>query len=275
MVEQETDNIYELIAILCTTPLFLLIIAWLVPFKYIKIFFNLSVLKIKKQIPTTLQNNSYYSKLEDKEKQKFRERVFEFILFKKFQTYGNINITNPMKIQVAATAVQITFGYTQKFEYLTFKRIIISPKDYRSRITHKMHKGETNPNAGYIALSWESFIEGNKFQHDCVNVGLHEFAHAQFSDELAGYDNKEFFKSIDKWKNKVAELCKKEKTHQFFRKYAFVNLMEFFAVSMEYFFEDPKAFNQQFPELYKIMCNMLNQNPLLENNGIKRESLWL
>ena len=269
-MNQEPEIYYEIFAIICTIPFALLILAGIIPFKYIKLVFNLHLLKTKKLIPTALQNNSYYLRLNNREQARFIERVFEFILYKKFQSYGDVQISSEMKIQVAATAVQITFGYTQKHEYLTFRKIIISPKDYRSRITHKIHKGETNPNSSYVALSWESFQEGIRFEHDCINVGLHEFAHAQFSDELAGQDNREFFNSIDKWHKKVSELCKEEKIHGFFRNYAFVNKMEFFSVSMEYFFEDPKAFNEQIPELYQLMTEMLNQNPLLANNGIKR-----
>lgn len=269
-MDEKTDIFFEIIAIIFTIPLGLLLLVWIIPFKYIKIILNPSIFKIKKLIPPILQNNDYYQRLDDREKECFRERVFEFILFKKFQKMGHIQITNQMKIQVAATAVQITFGYTHKFEYLIIRRIIISKKDYRSRRTRKIHKGETNPTAGYVALSWESFQEGNRFSHDCINVGLHEFAHAQFSDELAGYDNKEFFNSINQWHRTVSEICKKDKIHQFFRKYAFVNKMEFFAVSIEYFFEDPKTFKQQIPELYELMTKMLNQDPSKPNNGILR-----
>lgn len=49
--------------------------------------------------------------------------------------------------------------------------------------------------------------------------------------------------------------------HHFFRTYAFHNKMEFFAVAVEHFFETPACFKNDIPELYKIMCQMLNQDP--------------
>ena len=41
------------------------------------------------------------------------------------------------------------------------------------------------------------------------------------------------------------------------------NLEEFFAVSVESFFERPVAFKKNMPELYACMCNLLNQDTFL------------
>jgi hypothetical protein len=46
------------------------------------------------------------------------------------------------------------------------------------------------------------------------------------------------------------------------RDYAFVNKEEFFSVCVEYFFEVPEMLKQDKPELFAMLCRMLNQNPL-------------
>lgn len=278
MVSPTEDYIRIIIEIVFQVIILCIFLAGILPFKFIKLLFNLPLLKVKSRIPFVLQNNSYYLNLSEREKRRFRERVFEFLLFKKFERINENDlpelnvfvITDEIKIQVATTAVKITFGYSKEYEYKSFHKIIISSKDYVSNYTHKVHKGETNPNRGYVALSWESFQESEKFQQDSIHVGLHEFAHAEFSEELAGNNNDEFMENIHTWHHKVVELCKKQETHDFLRRYAFVNKMEFFAVTMEYFFENPQGLNQNLPELYELMVAMLNQNPLLENNGIVR-----
>jgi hypothetical protein len=46
-----------------------------------------------------------------------------------------------------------------------------------------------------------------------------------------------------------------------FRAYAGTDQAEFFAVAVEYFFEQPGSFKTQLPELYACMCELLRQDP--------------
>jgi Mlc titration factor MtfA (ptsG expression regulator) len=50
--------------------------------------------------------------------------------------------------------------------------------------------------------------------------------------------------------------------NHFFRKYAFENIEEFFAVAVENFFERPKQFNDQLPHFYEVLSAMFGQNPI-------------
>ena len=50
--------------------------------------------------------------------------------------------------------------------------------------------------------------------------------------------------------------------------YAAVNYHEFWAVSVETFFENPVCLRHDLPELYQAMVNLLKQDPLqLRNNN--------
>ena len=42
----------------------------------------------------------------------------------------------------------------------------------------------------------------------------------------------------------------------------FSNLHEFWAVSVEAFFENPKGLKENMPDLYEALCRVLNQDPL-------------
>jgi len=50
--------------------------------------------------------------------------------------------------------------------------------------------------------------------------------------------------------------------HHIFRNYAATNIYEFFAVSVEYFFETPQLLKNELPQLYKHLIILLKQNPL-------------
>ena len=235
---------------------------------------NRSLRRMKKIMPALLLEHSpYYRKLDLKERTYFEERVLRFIATKHFYRFDTKSkVTDEMQILIAATAIQITFGYPDRYDYEVFRRIAISDKDYISSQTLNVHQGETNPGKSLIAFSWERFMFGIKNPHDSINLGLHEFAHALFVNNVRGFTNHSFKKAIGKWHKIVNKIIEEGTADNFFRRYAFVNKMEFFAVSMECFFENPQDFNSHLPELYHVMCELLNQNPLKSNNGIVRKT---
>lgn len=47
----------------------------------------------------------------------------------------------------------------------------------------------------------------------------------------------------------------------YLRSYAFTNMQEFWAVSVEAFFENPAALKQQMPNLYGTLCDILTRTP--------------
>ena len=47
----------------------------------------------------------------------------------------------------------------------------------------------------------------------------------------------------------------------FLRNYAGKSEREFFAVCIEHFFEAPKEFSDELPDIYIPLCNLLNQDP--------------
>jgi Mlc titration factor MtfA (ptsG expression regulator) len=206
----------------------------------------------------------YYKMLKPSDKTIFEKRVQKFINQKQFISRGMDRVTDEMKALIAGSAIQLTFGLPSVY-FAHFKKILIYPDDYYSKISRRYHKGEVNM-GGMIVLSWKNFAEGYIDNDDSRNLGLHEMAHAlrlenAISNEEYGFLDSEVLKS---W----TDLCYREIERMdqgesdFFRAYATTNSQEFFAVAIENFFERPQQFIAYHPLMYNTLAQMLNQDPL-------------
>lgn len=203
-----------------------------------------------------------YKDLNNVEKQRFRERVFEFVQDKRFHGGNGFIIDFEKKVAIASSAIQITFGH-QDYLLSGFNTIVIYEDVYMNHISGMLHKGETNPD-GSIVVTWKYFVEGNDIQDDRINLGIHEMAHAYFIQILRyANDGSRVRSFLDKFIfNSEIEILKlRARQKHLFRDYAGENMFEFFAVAVEYFYEAPVEFKEQMPEIYKFMCLLLNQDP--------------
>jgi MtfA peptidase len=208
---------------------------------------------------------TYYQRLSPQNKAKFELKLMNFIYGKTFIPRGVDVVTLEAKILIAASAVQLTFGLPHA-HLRYFSKILVYPDNYYSSITRRYHKGEVNPRFGIIVLSWQAFIEGYIDQHDSINLGLHEMAHAlrleHFIREASGeLMDPALLQSFDDWADRICS--DGGVNNHFFRPYACANPHEFFSVAVENFFERPESFKANLPELYSIMTRLLNQDPLM------------
>ncbi len=211
------------------------------------------------------QNFAYYQRLSEEKKVDFEKRVNRFIRLKHFIPRNLEAVSDEMKVLVSASAVQLTFGLHDI--YLThFDRILIYPDSYYSTVNKRYHKGEVNPRWGTIVLSWKDFLEGFENTSGSKNLGLHEMAHALHLEDRIVKRNHSFLneKLLDTYNNLSIMTMEKIRSGQdnFFRKYAGHNEEEFFAVSVETFFENPEQFLQYHPKLYHTLAGLLQQDPL-------------
>ena len=220
----------------------------------------------EEEIRQILEHHSaYYRDLDATDQKKFIGRVAQFISLKSFIPRMFKVVTPEMKVLISAAAVQLTFGLPEVC-LRHFRRIIIYPDAYYSTVTKQMHKGEVNPKAGAIVLSWKSFLSGYANPDDSYNLGLHEMAHALELENLIKNEEYAFFPK-EAWSDFQREAEKvssriRSGQHEFFRTYASTNEQEFFAVAVENFFERAEAFWREFPQLYSILVLLLNQDPL-------------
>ena len=210
------------------------------------------------------QNIAFYRQLNQIQQKEFRDRLFHFIIRMNFYGAQGFQIGFEHKVLISAPAIQLSFGL-RSFHFDNISEIVIHQDVYVSPNTGALHRGETSPATETIHFSWKHFVEGFENQTDGINLGLHEIAHAFFSQIFNNFEDDE---SIDIYLNRFIfnaeeEIVKlREGRNHLFRAYAGSNIFEFFAVAVENFYEIPEKFAAEMPEIYKFLCLTLNQDPV-------------
>ena len=215
------------------------------------------------------QHSAYYQQLIPYNQKRFEKRVQQFMQLKRFMPRNMPEVTDEMKVLIAASAVQLTFGFPNVY-LMHFHTILVYPDSYYSTISKRYHKGEVNPAFGIIVLSWKDFVEGLATPDDSLNLGLHEMAHALRLENVVRNDEHNFLKPhiLQQWEaeSQLERAKIRNGESHFFRDYAGSDEEEFFAIAVENFFERPQQFWQELPHLYQTLSLLLNQDPLLLKN---------
>jgi Mlc titration factor MtfA (ptsG expression regulator) len=207
------------------------------------------------------KHNPYFQKLGAADQQLFTERAQRFIRSKNFYICAPRGYRE-MPILVSAAAVQISFGL-KNYLLPHFSNIIIHPEEYFAYDPLRVLIG--NVQGQSITLSWKHFLEDYQQPTDGKNVGLHEMAHALqvqylFRKPRQANTFKDDFEHFDRVDDEVL-LSEKTKTTHLFDANALSNKNEFWATSIELFFEKPVELKEQYPQLYNSICRVLNQDP--------------
>ncbi|UEG50069.1 zinc-dependent peptidase [Ferruginibacter lapsinanis] len=204
----------------------------------------------------------FYNSLDGFEKDKFINRLEKFIESKIFIIHDESGFRE-MPILISASAIQLTFGL-EKYLLPYFDTINIYPQEFLG-VQPFIRFLEGNVSGNTINLSWKHFLEGFQFPEDGENVGLHEMSHALYYQtfvvgESVDNDFKNTFETFNISGNKAfaeEHALKKD----LYSDYAMKNFQEFWAESIEIFFEKPLQMRAVHPELYAAMSDLLNQSP--------------
>ena len=204
----------------------------------------------------------YFGKLNDANRQRFLKRVYNFRKAKSFHFQG-LESVEEIAILVSAAAIQVSFGL-KNYRLSFFKEIYILSDAYRALNAKVPFIGHVSPTGIYI--SWKHFVQGFSDYSDGMNVALHEMAHALHHENFiqeTGIDW-DFRQDFDKLPSIFGPLMTQAlvERRSYLRGYAFTNFYEFWAVSVENFFENPQGLKDNLPQLYAILCETLNQDPL-------------
>ncbi len=176
-----------------------------------------------------------------------------------------------MKIIISSAFVQITFGL--KTDTLNkFNDVFVAPSSYSYKNNTAVFKGDVNIATRKVNMSWPAIEKGFKITDDALNLSIHEFGHCLiFENHTRSYFSKIFNKGdFENWKSQAKTKFKKIKAKEniVLRDYAGTNLVEFFSVSLETFFEQAAYFKENEPELYESMTQLLKQDPINKKNPI-------
>lgn len=210
---------------------------------------------------TLSKYSTYYNGLADADKERFIGRTRKFIADKLFILHTN-ETYKEMPILVAASAIQLSFGL-DKYLFTHYRYIHIYPEEFlRTRPVLCFLQG--NVSGRSIRLSWKHFLQGIQNHVDGQDVGLHEMAHALYYqafvvEEHTDKDFRRFFTNFNDDGNKVY-LAEQALDAGLYSKYAMQNFQEFWAESVEIFFEKPALLREKYPELFQALKMILGQD---------------
>ena len=193
--------------------------------------------------------------------------------------HGNrgLEVTEEMELSIAAQACLLIVNTDMWYDNL--RTILLYPSAFKSRqsrqsgfvVTEKetVRTGESW-NRGPVVLSWAHSRLGSLDDRDGQNVVLHEFAHQ--IDDMSGHTNgipllgRE--QSFAEWERVFltafqTHVKKVERGHRtVIDSYGAEGHEEFFAVSVEVFFERSRALKEEAPDVYEQLSKLFRLDPV-------------
>ncbi len=204
-------------------------------------------------------------------KKQLHGHMMIFLHEKNFAGYGGLQVTETMKVVIAAQACLLLLNRKTNY-YPHLKNILIYPQAF----THDDHDGVQQHGRlgeswqrGPVVLSWRHSASGAQNTHDGQNVVMHEFAH-QLDQENGAGDGLPILQhnNIRQWSSVLGKeykslLTKRKLSRKsFLDYYGATNPAEFFAVITEHFIEQPRQLFKKHPELYAELKKYYQIDPL-------------
>jgi Mlc titration factor MtfA (ptsG expression regulator) len=213
----------------------------------------------------------FYRELAEPERARFEREVRFFIDEHTIVGPRGADVSDEVKLLVAASAVVLVFGRAG-FRYPRLRDIVVYEgafdEDYTVRadgnILGMVHA------QGPILFSARSLRAGFRGEHDGRNVGYHELAHVLDFDvgQADGVPAFMPWRDVRPWVALVHREIAKVKAHRsLLREYAAENEAEFFAVATEMFFERGAELAKKHPDLYRILRDAYGQDPARDHDG--------
>jgi Mlc titration factor MtfA (ptsG expression regulator) len=226
------------------------------------------------------RNVPYYARLPLSKQQELQDSIKVFIAEKNFEGCGGIEMTDEIKVTIAAYACILLLNRRHDF-YPRLQSILVYPDAYPVTVVrsgpgdmliegHEVRAGESW-HTGAIVLSWSHILHrpGDPAAH---NVVLHEFAHQLDQEDGAAngaplLPRSSMYASWARILGREYEALQRDADagrHTVLDKYGATDPAEFFAVATECFFENPQQFRERHPELYDELKQYYRQDPASE-----------
>jgi MtfA peptidase len=204
----------------------------------------------------------FYEKISTNDQKKFVRRVKHFIrqrVYNVHLAYG----TKEMPILIAANAVTISFKMAH-YDLAHFTIINVFVDEFTEIGKPNNLKGLVKNKS--INFSWKHFVEGQNNTKDGINLGLHELAHAYYADNmlLNKWRNNSFTRHYPEFEKLAHKYISKQKLDLsgMYSEIALENVDEFFAESVELFFEKQNELRVKHREVFLQLGLVLNQQEI-------------
>src|SRR5690348_3571570 len=203
-----------------------------------------------------------------------------FLAEKRFEGCAGFAITDEVRVTIAAQACLLLLH--RKTDYFPrLLTILVYPSSYladeQRPVTADIweegkhaRSGETGRTMGSMVLAWETVQSGAADPADGKNVVLHEFAHqldyenfaADGTPALATRQQQLAWREVMRTEFAWLRAADETGIPTLLDTYGATNAAEFFAVSIEAFFERPTMSRSQHPRLYSELKNYFRQDPV-------------
>src|SRR5881227_4398239 len=222
----------------------------------------------------------FFHKLSAGDRAELLGHVQVFLAEKRFEGCAGQEITDEVRVTIAAQACLLLLH--RKTDYFPrLLTILVYPSTYSVQeqrpITAEIWEegkmfrlGETARTMGSMVLAWDAVKSGAADPSDAKNVVLHEFAHqldyenfaADGAPVLATREQQKSWREV--MRTEFASLRAADDTGipTLLDTYGATNPAEFFAVSVEAFFERPSALRGRHPKLYSELRKYFKQDPI-------------
>jgi Mlc titration factor MtfA (ptsG expression regulator) len=234
----------------------------------------------KKWLTLIQRHVAFFHKLSAGDRAELLGHIQVFLAEKRFEGCGGFAITDEVRVTIAAQAcLLLLHRRTDYFPQLV--TILVYPLTYMAEEKRQIGEhlweegsvarlGETGRRMGSLVLSWGAVKHNAADPSDGKNVVLHEFAHQldfenDASDGVPGLATREQQLTwAEVMRSEYASLRAADEggIPTLLDTYGATNPVEFFAVSVEAFFEQPRALRAQHPKLYAELRRYFQQDPV-------------
>lgn len=217
-----------------------------------------------------------FSQLPPELKHKLEGKMNLFLHQVEFVGCNGLEVTEEMQLSIAAQACLLVLG--RNIWYDDLRQILIYPGSFRSLQENRVGYVVTEQTVerlgeswthGPVILSWQHSASGMADPADGHNVVFHEFAHKL--DDLTGHTNAIPLlaegQSFEEWEDAMLSSYERHaRAVERGRKtlldpYGAQSHVEFFAVAVEVFFEQPKPLRDEEPALYAQLSKLFQLDP--------------
>jgi MtfA peptidase len=241
---------------------------------------RLQVRPFPKEWLTLIQRHVvFFSRLSPMDRAELLGHIQVFLAEKRFEGCGGFEITDEVRVTIAAQAcLLLLHRRTDYFPRLL--TILVYPLTYMVEEKRQIGEhlweegtvsrlGETGRRMGSLVLSWGAVKHGAANPADGKNVVLHEFAHqldfendaADGVPELATREQQLAWADVMRSGYASLRAADQSGIPTLLDTYGATDPVEFFAVSVEAFFEQPRALRAHHPKLYAELRTYFQQDP--------------
>jgi len=216
-----------------------------------------------------------YRLLTADEQAKLRGAIQVFIAEKNWEGCGGLELTDEMKLVIAAYACLLVLGI-EEFFFDRVKSILVYPDAYLH--PPEMSDGLIHEDAamegeswhrGPVILNWRRVKSSGRDTSDGLNLVLHEFAHQLdgldgATDGVPPLESNQQYRSwyrVTEREFRRLSANRQRGRVELLDHYGATNKAEFFAVATECFFERPRALQRRHAELYRVLADFYRQDP--------------